>query len=1345
MNASSWSGWSESRIERVLVWFLRLVLHFLLIAALLSGEFSRALVLAVLLALHIVVYLAVLQSRSSKWGCWGITLADIVVSGMAFYFSRDAADLGISLGACVTAIIAARFGLWQALAVNLVTWFLFNSWSLYSWLWQGGQFNPRLPGNLGLTLALTWGINYLVSMETRQTRAIQDISLRLRQLSTAYEVGQTVTSTLEIDAVLDLIVSRAVEILQAQAGSLLLVDKDTNDLVFRVVSGPVSDSLLGQRLPPNEGIAGAAVRTGEGQIVNDVQVDPRWYAAPDLATGFTTQSILCVPLICRGRPIGALEVLNKLDGTPFMGADLELLFNFAVQAAVAVENAQLYKGEETQRHLQEFEGLHQISQAISFLTDIHQLYAQISERISFLVGVEICGLLLYDEEEQALVGQLPFFGVGDEVIGSYRIPVPDDGIAWQMLQEREYLILNDLQSELLLDEVDLRELARAAGLRETVFAPMVVGRRCIGVLQATNKVDGTPFTRDDARLLCVFANQAAPLVENARLFEMQQQQLRELGILFETSTAISSSLELEEVLATVARHMAYALRVSSCTISDWDPARNVVTTLVAEASSTDLAATLGIGDVGTSYSLTDYPATAQVLHERRPLVVQVSDPDADPAEQAFLTEIGQKSVLLMPLETRDRVVGLLELYESRRVREFSIDDIRLCRALANQAATAIDNARLYEQTDEQLRARVDELTALQRTMQELNATLELERILRVVLDSAVQTTRATHGNVMLMDMASGQLVLRATSGYSAPDESAIEKLLLHPSEESITFQVTQSGRAQIVDDATEESCLICVQSDTRSALVVPIFYQDVVVGLINLQNTRVSAFGQDELTFVQALAEQAAIAIGNAMRYEDQVRVNSILGQRTEQLDALLAVSQKLRTDVPLEDTLEEIAYAVQETVGFSIVLISIVEDPMGPRPVLQRLAAAGLPLDVFEEAKRVRQPVECYERILREEYRQGLCYFFPFQKQDDWAADLHTIVPMTETVEWSEGQWHSHDMLLAPMRGAGGRLLGQISVDEPRDGLRPSQRTLEILAIFANQAAIAVENANLYADTRRRAENLALFNDVAQTLTQLVEPEQVLDAVVKSVGLLLQCELGAIFQPDRIDGKFTLVASYGADRAGLADLRFAPGEGLVGYVAANGTPLVVPDTGEEPRFVPGPVPIGSMMLVPIVAGRQVIGVLTAASPRKHAFTAADQVLLTTLADQAAIALESTRLLSSTQQAALRLASLNRMGRQIAAQLDLRDMLETTIDALHEYLGYSRVGVFLIDEARSELFVAAANKAFQAVIPSGYRQKLGEGLIGAAATTAETVLCNDSVSDERYIQVGDWGSLASTS
>jgi PAS domain S-box-containing protein len=289
------------------------------------------------------------------------------------------------------------------------------------------------------------------------------------------------------------------------------------------------------------------------------------------------------------------------------------------------------------------------------------------------------------------------------------------------------------------------------------------------------------------------------------------------------------------------------------------------------------------------------------------------------------------------------------------------------------------------------------------------------------------------------------------------------------------------------------------------------------------------------------------------------------------------------------------------------------------------------------------------------------------------------------------------------------------------------------------------VENAHLYADANRRAENLALINEVGQTLTQLVEPGQVLKTVVKAVGLLLQCETSAVYQLDPIDGKYAATASYGADLASLTTLRFASGEGLVGTVASTGQPLLVPDTEQDSRFVPGPVPVCSMMLVPIGPQGEVMGVLTAGSPRKHALSETDKLLLTTLADQLSVALKSTRLLSSTQQAALRLASLNEIGRRVASQLELQDMLETTVNSVHEYLGYERVGIFLVDDAVSELYAAAANSDFLVILPPGHRQSVGEGLIGAAAASGETRVVNDVKGEMRSAEVAAWGSQACVS
>ncbi|RPI54669.1 MAG: GAF domain-containing protein, partial [Chloroflexi bacterium] len=141
----------------------------------------------------------------------------------------------------------------------------------------------------------------------------------------------------------------------------------------------------------------------------------------------------------------------------------------------------------------------------------------------------------------------------------------------------------------------------------------------------------------------------------------------------------------------------------------------------------------------------------------------------------------------------------------------------------------------------------------------------------------------------------------------------------------------------------------------------------------------------------------------------------------------------------------------------------------------------------------------------------------------------------------------------------------------------------------------------------------------------------------------------------------------------------------------------------------------------------------------------ADQVLLATLADQAAVALESARLFAGTQQAAVRLSLLNEIGRRAAAQLEFGEMLNTTVHALHQNLGYARVAVFLLEHEPPRLVVAAANHDFRAVIPAGHFQEPGQGVVGIAAAAGETVLVQDTRSDERYVSVGDWDCLSSLS
>jgi signal transduction histidine kinase len=175
-----------------------------------------------------------------------------------------------------------------------------------------------------------------------KSRLLIETENRARQLATLNEIGRSLTSTLEIKPLLNQILQSATEILNCEAGSLFMVDEPTGDLIFEVTVGPVADNLVGRHLPAGAGIAGKVANIGQPAIVNDVQKSSGWFGEPDKKTGFITRDLLVVPMQIKESVTGVIEVINKIDGSPFSEEDQELLTTFGIQAAIAVENARLY-------------------------------------------------------------------------------------------------------------------------------------------------------------------------------------------------------------------------------------------------------------------------------------------------------------------------------------------------------------------------------------------------------------------------------------------------------------------------------------------------------------------------------------------------------------------------------------------------------------------------------------------------------------------------------------------------------------------------------------------------------------------------------------------------------------------------------------------------------------------------------------------------------------------------------------------------------------------------------------------------------------------------------------------
>jgi GAF domain-containing protein len=206
----------------------------------------------------------------------------------------------------------------------------------------------------------------------------------------------------------------------------------------------------------------------------------------------------------------------------------------------------------------------------------------------------------------------------------------------------------------------------------------------------------------------------------------------------------------------------------------------------------------------------------------------------------------------------------------------------LLEAIAAQAAIALENARLYQLTDIRLQERVEELTALVSITRELNSTLQMERIFDLVLDGAMQATGAEYSSIYLLDPEREILQRRAVRGYeatTAPEGQAVGQ--------GIIGRTVVTGQPNVVEDVTQDPDYLRVIPDVRSELCVPISYAGSVVGAINLESRLTAAFHPDDVSFVSALAAQAAIAIGNAQRLEEQMQRSELLRRRAEQLSNL--------------------------------------------------------------------------------------------------------------------------------------------------------------------------------------------------------------------------------------------------------------------------------------------------------------------------------------------------------------------------------------------------------------------------------------------------------------------------
>lgn len=830
-------------------------------------------------------------------------------------------------------------------------------------------------------------------------------------------------------------------------------------------------------------------------------------------------------------------------------------------------------------------------------------------------------------------------------------------------------------------------------------------------------------------------------------------QVQELKALQEMGRAIGESLDLETTLDVVLDSLSSLLDYDAGEITLFDEERHL---LVCAAFRVNERAPEGLHHQGSTYQLNE-GLSGWLARHRRPLLIEDVLTFDMPEPKDKRLKRWSRSFLGIPLVARGALIGTLELASVEPGR-FTEHHQELAQLFGGQAAIAIENARLYTHTDDELRRRLAALKALQRVTRDITATLDLGYILNGVLREAVRFSAADAGMIILFD-ASGVGEVRTSSGYDAAALAHIRDMVADVRSGSLLRQFAASQATAYIPDVALLDNADAYPPSARSLLAAPVFYEGRLVAAIVVQSAAKADFSATTLEFIEGLATQTAIAVGNAQLYQQQLVRGEILHERAEQMSLLLEVTRTMRSDRPLEDVLLDVAYAVQEGTGFRVVLISVIEGPS-----LRRVAGAGIPLVRLEQMKQVRHDWSRIQALFEDRFRIGQCYYIPAEYYDGLMDGLDVFVASNEFADRQPGVWHQKDTFVIPLRGSRGDIVGMMSIDDPIDGRVPTAQTADVIEIFAAQVALAIENNRLVDDLRRQVNTLRLFNDLNRSITTKLDLPLVLNTVVESVTGVLEYDYATVFLQDKAGRQFLPLAASGYDLDVLEDRVFEYRSGLVGTVAQTGMPLVVADATNDPRFAGEPLAIGSSIMVPLRSEERPVGVLAAGRKTTGDFTTLDVATLTALADQVSVAVENAQLFEEvkrfSEELEVRVAERTRelaealeglrlqrdrsealylIASELVASLDMDRVLSQALLLLQKAVKASRSAVILVDVNTGQLRYRAAIGHTERIPPGGRLAPFGrqESIVGWVLAKRTAVIVPNVLDDERCTAVVD--------
>jgi PAS domain S-box-containing protein len=560
---------------------------------------------------------------------------------------------------------------------------------------------------------------------------------------------------LDLDALLRSIVSQAIELLGGTSGGLYLYQPQ-EDMLEWVMAVGAQLPPVGSILQRGEGLSGRVWETGEPLIVDAYQ---QWEGQAAIYEGYPWTAVVGVPVRWGEDFLGVLNVLAAPPHT-FSPADAQLLSLFATQAAIAIKNARLYA---TQQQLaQESSTLLDIAKATTSTLDMTEVLKLVAQRAAQACVADRCTILLLDEEGRKLVPLMSQFSSGQA-----------DKELWRVFRDRTYAGTVDeilAIKELIRDRVPAifdrnslsllpRRWIEPFDIQSLLVVPLVSKDEVIGVMALDYTDEGQRFSDEQVALATTIASQAAMAIENAKLYERVERSVEQLTALRQTALDITARLDATPLLEAILRRATELLTAKGGGIYLYDPTRQELTVAVDYGLRRSV--------VGTTLKLGEGMA-GRVAQTGEPIIVDDyrtwSGRSKKYADDLFT------AVVEVPLKWQSQVIGVLVVVDELGERVFTEDDAQLLSLFADQAAIAIENARLYDATQRELAERKRAEEALRKAHDELEIRVQ-ERTAELV-----EANRALRAEIIERKRAEEQLKQYELIVESANDALFIKDL-----------------------------------------------------------------------------------------------------------------------------------------------------------------------------------------------------------------------------------------------------------------------------------------------------------------------------------------------------------------------------------------------------------------------------------------------------------------------------------------------------------------------------------------------------------------------------------------